>query len=510
MIEIIICILIPSAIILGNLWIKKKTIPGSDHALHLTLIHRIKINKNRFVENNMFYFNEKYPYYPQLYHWILSFFPEFIIKEKYNNIGVVIKAIEIIAFNFFLYYIYTNVGFEKITFLFANFIFNAFPFSYAFWNAKNTGLSARGIGLIAGQIYLYLIIVYVFSGSLWILFGIFIIVFIIWLLSQMAMQFVLLSLPLIAIIFRIPEIIIMPFISYGLFYLIMPKVAKGYILGQFNFKRNYALFMSYIFILKRRPSIYRDFFYDFWVNVKRDRKRGFLYIYQNPIIELFYGFVFLWFVIYVAIINSFPEILSNMFSLVIISLILFFITSFRLTRFLGEPQRYVEFVIPIISILFSISYSWQFASIILFLAFLIIIIPNYIINNNILFRNRNSDRDNLFELLKKNTSQKSKICISNDNEILKFIMPLGYDICKPDYSMYYKTKSSFFNLFYDSQLEKISPLALKEYCEQFNPDFLILNNNFYSFNKLENRLANINWKILKKIGDYSLYKNYKN
>jgi len=510
MIEIIAYILIPSIIILVKLWLTKNTITGSDHALHINLIHRIKINRNKFVEDRLFFVNEKHPCYPQLFHWILSFFSENIYRKNYKNIGVFIKAIEILAFNVFLYYLYRTIGFEEIIFLNANLVFNTFPFSYTIWNSKNTGLSARGIGLVSGQVYLYLIIMYIFSESLWVLLGIFVIVFVIMLISQITMQFILLSLPLLVVFFQIPEIAIMPILALILFYFLMPKVAKNYILGQFNHKRNYALFMSKIFILKQRPSIYRDFFYDFWVNIKKDKKRGLLYVFRNPIIEILYGFIFLWFVIYFSLTSGYTGIYNNIFLLIIISLAIFFMTSFRFSRFLGEPQRYIEFVIPMISILFSISYNWQFGLIILFLAILIIIIPNYIINRNLEYKNRSSNRDDLLQFLNKNSSQKNKICISNDNELLKFILGLGYDICRPDYSMYYKTKSSFFNLFYDSQMEKISPLALKEYYEQFKPDFLILNNNIYPFDKLENSAAIINWKILKKVGIYSVYKNLKN
>ena len=148
---------------------------------------------------------------------------------------------------------------------------------------------SSGIGLVVGQVYLYLIIIFIISGSLWLLLPIFIVVFIILLLSQMATQLVILSLPFIVIIFKVPELLLLPFLSYLLFYLLMPKIAKNYIIGQFNHKRNYALFLAKIFILNKRPSIYRDFVYDFWIR----HKRGFLVLQDfwenlNVILNLYY------------------------------------------------------------------------------------------------------------------------------------------------------------------------------------------------------------------------------
>ena len=241
---------------------------GSDHAFHVNLIYKLK-NNHRFCDYSPFQVNEVNFCYPQLLHWLLSFFPEKIYRVHHFYINLTIKIIELLSFNMFLFYMQSIIGFDDSKLLYANIVFNIFPFSYAVWNAKNTGISARHIGLIAGQIYSYLLVVYYLDNNTLMLVPLFLVVFIILLLSQMSMQYVVLSLPFYAILFNMPEIILLPFLAYGLFYLLMPKVAINYIIGQYNHKRNYALFVADIFILKERPSIYRDFVQDVWIKVKR-------------------------------------------------------------------------------------------------------------------------------------------------------------------------------------------------------------------------------------------------
>lgn len=479
---------------------------GSDHAFHLSTIQRIKNNRHRFIKNYLLSINEKYPFYPQLYHWLLSFLPETVYQKKFNYINLAVKVIEIIVFNIFLYYIYNTIGFERINFLYANIVFNAFPFSYSAWNAKNTGLSARGIGLVAGQSYLYLIVAYLLTGSLWILLSIFFIVFVIMLLSQITMQFVILSLPLVIVVFSVPELFPIPFVAYGLFYLIIPKVAKNYIIGQFNHKRNYALFMANIFILKNRPSIYRDFILDFWVKLRNDWRHGLIYIYTNPLVELVYGFVFLWFVVYANYSQGFAEEFKVIYKLVMISLALFFLTSFRWTRFLGEPQRYVEFGIPAMSFLFAISYSWQITAWLLLFSFLVISAPKILSLKFRRFDFVDRDISNLLTLIKDSGFKNSTIFISNQTEAIKFISGLGAKICRPDVSCFYKSKKDF-NKHYYSSYSSISPHAIKEYIDNYFPDYLIIARNIYDVDELS--IQGINIEYLHQIRRFDYLDFYK-
>ena len=98
---------------------------------------------------------------------------------------------------------------------------------------------------------------------------------------------------------------------------------------------------------KSRYSIWRDFIYDFWV--KKDKS----YILSNPVIEILIGalpncLVLVYFPFSEVINDNKAQILYILLSA---SFFAFFVTSFRIGRFLGEPQRYIEFGIPFASIL---------------------------------------------------------------------------------------------------------------------------------------------------------------
>lgn len=474
---------------------------GSDHAVHVDIILRIILNKYKFLTNYIFSIKEKYIFYPQLFHWFLSFLPEKIYKEKHIYINLTIKAIELISFNLFLFYLQALIGFEDIKLLYANIVFNIFPFSYAVWNAKNTGISARHIGLIAGQVYTYFIFIYYFSYNVYYLLPLFILVFIILLLSQMSMQYVLLSLPFYAIIFEIPEIVILPFLAYGLFYLIMPKVALNYIKGQYNHKRNYALFLADIFILKDRPSVYRDFVYDFWVKFKSGLKNGIVYMGMNPLVEIIYGLPFLWFVLYYSYGNEFGEVESILLKITLTCLGLFFLISFRKTRFLGEPQRYLEFVIPFISVLFVFYFGVEYLiGIGLFSLFLIVsaeVMARKEFHNN----EKTNDRYEFISQLNKYIDN-GDAAISNDNDLLKYLPMISIPVVRPDMTCYFKNKEEF-DADYEGDYRTINKDFIVRNIEEYKITNIIVNELLYKIDKI-----NISKQIelVFKIGKYNLYK----
>lgn len=506
MIEIILYILIPSLLSLLKTFLIMDANQGSDHAHHIDLIQSIKLNNNKFIKEQLLFINESNPYYPQLYHWVLSFLPEKVYKIRYKSITIVINIIETVAFNIFLYFLYKLIGFEKVVFLIANFTFITFPFSTATWNAKNMGISARGVGLILGQIYLYLLVSYVFSNNIWILILIYFLVFVILLTSQMAMQFVLLSLFFVVLVFDIPEIILSPFGAYLAFYFFMPKLAKHYIIGQYNHKRNYALFVARIFLLNTRPSIYRDFVYDFWIKLNKDFKKGINYIYHNPLVELFYGFTYLWFVIYFALNNNYTKEFEVLYFLVVISLALFYMTSLRWTRFLGEPQRYVEFTIPLISILFALTHGLLECIVMVAVSTLIIFLPRRFMQHSSGNKKINNRGYLLNYFQKEFVNKNNKIVVSNDAQGLKFISALGYKTCRVDTTRFFNNSQVFYSQFYNNSLSIISPLTLSHFILNYNPSIIVLNNSFYSFQVCKEFLIGVEITLDKTIENYSIYK----
>ena len=342
---------------------------GSDSCAHTNIINGIRINKHKFMKFRVNTIGSQYFAYPQLYHWILSFLPSAIIEKYYRLFSIVIGLLQIILFLIFAYTIYpfiqTDISLEKFIF-FSGLIFMITPFSYAIWNAKNTGLSARGLGLLLGQIYLYFISWYYLFDNIAFFLIAFLIGFIIIISSEFAMQFLFFSAPLFALFFKNPFFLLIPVVALLIFYLIMPEIANNFIRGQINYKILYSKYMAKKFILLHRYSVWRDFVWDFWVKIRRDFKRSVLYIYHNPLVSVIFGFPFFTlFVLYFLLDKRVQELVlydKNMGYLilpVIVSFLIFFFTSFRKTRFLGEPERYMEFCIPQISVFGAILFCYS-------------------------------------------------------------------------------------------------------------------------------------------------------
>jgi hypothetical protein len=352
---VIICLLVLNILIL---FIQAKvTIPESDHPYHLGLINEIRKSKHRLLLSHPNLIGEINFGYPQLLHWVLSFLPKAFLVNYYYFVGAVLNILSSVLFLVFAIWAYPllhiSISIEYFV-LYAGLLYVLTPFSWAIWNAKNTGISTRGLGLFLGYLYQFLILLYFYSGSWVFLFFIFITVFIILLSSQFANQFVLLTLPFFAILYHNYFLLVFPLLAFLLFYLINKEVALKFIRGQYWHKTIYYKYLAKVFILKARPSIWRDLIFDIWKNIIKRPATGLLYAYHNPVISITIGIPILGYLLFVFLVrNSFytTEIEKLLFYNIIIALSVFFLTSIRKTRFLGEPERYVELVIPSIVLL---------------------------------------------------------------------------------------------------------------------------------------------------------------
>lgn len=496
------------ALLLINKLLYKDLPVGSDHGLHLNIIKRIKKNRHRFLSDYLLCYNERNPFYPQLYHFIVSFIGVRYLEENPKVLSRFLSVIEVLLFNTFIYYLLADYNFELTDYLVADLVFITFPFSYALWNAKNTGLSARQIGLISGQLYIYLTVIYLSCGEWYYMLCLYLISLVIILISQFATQYLLLTSILFTFFFSSPEFLSIPFVGFGLFYLIMPRIANNYVIGQYNHKRNYALYMADIFILKSRPSIYRDFYRDFWFELKKDTKSGLNYIYRNPLIELIYGFTYIWPLLLVFSQNELTQPWSILIIISFISLLIFLIISFRVTRFLGEPQRYMEFTLPLIAICFVYFFDLKHVIFLFLINLLLIFIPRKFILQEKLKKESSRSKQKLSDWLKlKMILKDSSIWASNDAELLKLFASEGIKICKPDFSNYYRSRDDFRNGYYDNHLGNISPSAIESYMTNFPLDGLIINRSIYDEREFTENLLLSHWSKEMVIENYKVFYN---
>jgi len=271
--------------------------------------------------------------------------------------------------------------------------------------------------------------------------------------------------------------------------------------------------MSKKFGLKLRYSIYRDFINDFFIEFrKRGAVRGFEYIYRNPIIELLLGFPFivLYFLygfkqtVYIYMPN---DIIS---SIVFISLCIFIITSFRNTRFLGEPQRYIEFVLPIISIL-PVMYSASIKTIIVVLVFSIMIIIFELAVIRLLAKRNGGGLTTQDKILKLLSSFKTRGCvnnrlISNNFDVLKCFADKDYKIFNVSILESHTSGLHFDEIF----PEKFGPLSIDvmiHFVKSSSIDWIILDTNITSeIEFVESTQNKIKVEHNYSVFNYSIYK----
>ncbi|CAB1065095.1 hypothetical protein D1BOALGB6SA_9892 [Olavius sp. associated proteobacterium Delta 1] len=417
---------------------------SGDSSYHELLIKQIRNNKHRFVyEFKPFLFNSDFCY-PQLYHWILSYVKDeklYAVNWYLNLFLIILQITCLLSLCFAVKYIF-GVYLSVTDILWAVCIYIATPFFYDRSNAKNVALSTRQIGVTLGQYYLLFLFIFSIDQNLFLLVPLVIIASLAILGSQFALQYILFC----SLIFSIFLKTIFPMLVVTVSSIVIMFIFKDYfrhfLKYQWKHKQFYYKVLAKKFILKLRYSIWRDFYWDFWR--RSVNKSWLLYVYQNPVVKVFLGFPFIFLLIpyFWIFINhnyffegdNIPEILHLPFHLIIpilVSVLIFLITSFRKTRFLGEPHRYFEFSAIFIALL-AVPAKKDY--LLLFIACgglnIFSLISQYILNKNIA---QQSDKLNkIIELivsaLNDLESSKKIALFSNNLNITKRFLHSGCDV----------------------------------------------------------------------------------
>lgn len=469
---------------------------GTDHFVHLRIIKYLKSNKEYFLKD-VFTLNERYCFYPFLFHWLISKLPCRVINgQGYKKINLVIKISRIFLFNFFC--LQFGLADDLLKGLLLNLVYLSFPFSYLKWNAINSGLSARGFGLLLGEAYLYSIYGYFIYDHYLFYLILCVLGILFYLSSQFSTQFFILSSLFFTVYLLDFRFILIPVFSAILYYLLFKKVAISYFYGQLNHKRNYVLFFLKT-QFKYRKSFYRDFVYDFWIKLKKNPKQGIRYFVTNPFIEISYGYLYL--ILYLILKPLSFNNLSNLEIIVFSGVFCFVLTTFRFTRFLGEAQRYIQFTIPFITIAFVNSFSISLISLTIWV--ILIILMFYYCSH---FRYQKLNKIDVVKwfFTVKNLLKTSDLIISNDTQLLK-IFSANFQIISTDWTYYFKNKKEFqFN--HPKSYTILSPEAIDHLNKKYNPSILVLNSELY--NQKEKDFISNNFS-LEKITEFENYNMYR-
>ncbi len=326
---------------------------GSDHYAHKLIIDLIKQNGNRFINDIKTFLFGNMMGYPQLYHWILSYFTESQLKFiiRYQNILINLTSLFIhCAFSFYLAATLEIDGNPFQILFYSLLMFLSSGFLFDGQNARNTGLSARSIGFITGQIFMYCCYFY-FNGNYYFVFSFPLLMLFSLLMSQFTTQFIIIASVILSLLFMDYLFFLVNILGILLFIILFPVTSKNYLIFQWKHKKYYAKYGTKLILLPMRKSIWGDFIHIGRYVKQRGVQRTLLYMYYNPIVKILTGVPVMMFIFYFMILQLhyetyfFDSNLVVLLKIIAVTFLVFMLTSFKYTRFLGEPERYVEFAI---------------------------------------------------------------------------------------------------------------------------------------------------------------------
>jgi len=334
----------------------------SDHKLNLSCVYQVKHNGNRFINERQDSLFNKGMVYPQLLYWVWSLLPIKTIKRYSVYTTLLFRFLSSICFVIFLHFLapYTGLPYDSFV-IYASILYAFTPFTYNTENAKNLGLSGRGMGLFFCEVYTYCLFLFIVSGNPILLILATFAGLLIFLSSQFAIQFLIFGSSILSILFLDWSFILVLMGSFTLFFLGFHKYAKRYIKLQFAHKRMYFKVISHSPTLKFRTSIWTQLYKDFWLDTiqvirgRGDKKKLLKSVLTNPVIVVIVSFptLVLMLIYTIASPSAFSElsVMQQAGAMILSMAISFILTSFNSTRFLGEPQRYIECITPFIAIL---------------------------------------------------------------------------------------------------------------------------------------------------------------
>jgi hypothetical protein len=493
--------------IISILSLLKVNFKGSDQNYHLLIIEAIRQNRNRFILSMPFFVGKNRHSYPQLLHWALSFLNEQNVLKFGKYITVIMNLLSSIALYFFSKKILDSMGIEDVNpyLIKIGVIFSFAPISYDLMNAKNVGLSARGIGLFLGQLYCYIQFLYDINHDTILLLYLTLIGVLIIFTSVFATQFLFFFTILLSILQK-DVMYLSPFIIAVLFMLIFfNQYTNNYFIGQFWHKYIYSKKLAKIFILKNRYSIWRDFVFDFWkklfitITTRKPLIDLFKYIATNPIINLMTGLPSLFFLLFYIKSYQQDKIILLLYIYIIAGLLTFILTSFRITRFLGEPERYVEFLIGLIAI---VSIFLPIETIIILTIFSVFYIAFRIIVVDKQIKNSVSHKlyEITYEIKETLISRKSNITfLCESTQLSKLLFDKNYQSFR--HPLFQKKIGEFdFDHIHSHHYDYIDPNIIPKVAKYYKLDYLLISSKTWvqQQEKLED------YKVVKSVTSFLL------
>lgn len=324
---------------------------GSDHAVHAFLTQQIRKNRFRLFTRVPGLLNDSYCAAVPLYiHWVVAHFKSRAEFWSERLLNPVVNALHVTLLGGIAIFIGKSASLPAAFPGISVCLFALTPQSYHVLAARNFGLSARGTGLLLLTAFFFAAYAAEemnMPALAWPALAVF--GWLVWGFSTFAQQAMsILSVLMLIITGRFTPLAGAA-LGLSLFIALHPRYSFAYLRHTFSFIRAYAKELAPIYILRRRESIWRDLVWDIWRRFyTHSAAQGLRYAYENSVVIVTLlnplAIWCWWSAAHGADLHD--GILGFCLSLAICGSVAALLTSFRLTRFLGEPERYIEAISP--------------------------------------------------------------------------------------------------------------------------------------------------------------------
>lgn len=324
---------------------------GSDHAVHSFLIRAIRQGGFRMFVRIPRLINASYVGALPLYlHWIFAHFPLSVMRRAEKLLNPTASAVHVVVVGAIAAVAAGRSGLPDSYIAAVALSFALTPQFYHALSARNFGLSARSLGLV----FLTGVFFAVWSATAnpsdqmtWLLLlGS---CYLTWAFSTFGAQALVLCSVALTVITGEPYALLGAAGGLAVFVVVHPRYSIGYLRHTARFIRAYAHELAPVYVLERRYSVWRDLVWDIWRRLAVSPRAGFRYAYENSALIVLVLNPLVPFAAAGRIFGDSTELNGlPLFAcdVALAGLLAAVATSFRPTRFLGEPERYVEAVAP--------------------------------------------------------------------------------------------------------------------------------------------------------------------
>lgn len=327
---------------------------GTDSPAHLFLIRQVRKHGGLFSRIPALLNRPHCGANPIFLHALLARLPDRLLVVAPYFLNPIANACNTAVFAVAASILCRAVGMSEGLALAAIAVFAFCPQLFHALSARNFGFSSRGTGLLLLTVFFAADILRMsgVADSTVCLAVMIIAAYLIFGFNTFAMQALLLVGALL-IPLRMDALHVLAIAGgLALFVALHRRYATSYLLYTARFIRAYGRELAAVFILERRPSLWRDLVWDIPVRIARNTAAGLHYAYENSLLVT----IFLNPLSFAAIAFRFSTHYDRMPGLAaatdiaLAGILAMLLTSFRATRFLGEPERYVEAVAPWIAL----------------------------------------------------------------------------------------------------------------------------------------------------------------